>query len=590
MSKWILKNKKVSTEFEPFVKRGDLSYIAAKILANRGINKLDQIENFLNPSISKFHNSFDINDMQKTVMLLLKCIKKGCKIAIYGDYDADGIMSTVILFKAFKRLGANVIYYIPDREAEGYGINIDSIYKLKDLEVDTIFTCDNGIAAIEEIKLAKSLDMNVFVLDHHEVRLDELGNQILPIADTVIDVKRTDCNYPFKDMCAAGISYKFVLELYKACNIDLKETEDFIIYAAIATICDVVDLLDENRIIVKQGLDLINKTKNIGLNSLIMATGLTSKKIGVYQVGFILGPCINATGRLDHAGTAVKLFITDNSDEAYDLALKLVSLNNERKSMTVKAVERVIKSVEQNGIENNKVLIVYDEEIHESIAGIIAGKVREYFYLPTIILTKGDKMAKGSARSIEGYNIFEELCKCSELLDRFGGHPMAAGMSLKHENIDLLRQKLNDLCVLTKEDMIPQIKIDAKLPIDNINFELVNEIERLSPFGKGNESPIFGEKNVIILKVDVIGKLKNILKFKCLSESGKSITAISFDGYDEFKKIIYDKYNELIFNDIISGKNLKFELKLDFIYTVSVDNFNGNEALQMLIKEFRLSE
>lgn len=581
----MIKANKINSDL--LAKATGINNLTAKILVNRGIVNPKQVLEFINPVIENMYDTLLIKDMIESINFIIKSVNNNDKIAIYGDYDVDGIMSTVILYKAFKRCGANVIYYIPDREAEGYGMNIESVHKLNVLNVNTIFTCDNGIASIEEIKEAKNLGMNVIVLDHHNVRHDSDGKQILPEAQAVIDPKREDCNYPFKKMCAGGIAYKFVIELYKALAIPIKEAENFIIYAAIATVCDIVDLVDENRIIVKKGFELFNKTKDIGLKALIEATILTDKTIGVYQVGFILGPCINATGRLEQAITAVKLFITDNIEEAKVLATKLVELNNSRKSMTTLAVEEAMKMLEQSDLKKDRVLVVYNENIHESIAGIVAGKIKENYYLPTIVLTKGEQMVKGSARSIEEYNIFEELCKCSDLLDRFGGHPMAAGMSLKYENIELLRQKLNSMCVLTQEDIIPKIRIDAQLPLESINFKLVDEIEKLAPFGKGNETPLFAQKNIKILKIDFIGKEKNILKFQCKIENNKQIAAISFDGYSNFKSMIYENYGEELFNNIVMKK--KIELNLDMIYTININEYNGIKSLQMFVKDFRLT-
>lgn len=584
MSKWMIRRNK--TNINQLAKSANISNISATILTNRNISNPNDIINFLNSNLINMHDTMLMKDIKKGIEFIVEAIKKNKKIAIYGDYDADGIMSTVILYKALTRCRANVIYYIPDRETEGYGMNIESIHKLYNLNVDVILACDNGIAAIEEIEETKKWGIDVVVIDHHDVRLDDESKQLLPNAYAVIDPKRLDCPYPFKKMCAGGISYKFVIELYKYMNISTDECQSFIKYAAIATICDIVDLIDENRIIVTEGLRLLNNTDDIGLKALIEETQLVDKNIGVYQIGFIIGPCINATGRLELATTAVKLFTTNSKSEAHELAVKLVWLNDSRKSMTLKAVEKAIDTIEKGNLKEDKVLVVYDEDIHESIAGIVAGKIKERFYLPTIVLTKGEKMAKGSARSIEEYNIFEELCKCSDLLDRFGGHPMAAGMSLKYENIDILRKRLNNICTLNENDIIPKLRIDAQLPLDDISFELVEEINKLSPFGKGNETPLFAEKNIQIYKINLIGKDKKIIKMQCLSNRGNLIPAISFDGYDNFKQMIIQNYDEKTFNNIVANKN--FDLVLDIAYTISINEFKGTKTLQMLIKDFRL--
>lgn len=588
MNKWLIRKNKVNINL--LANTLGISNIIVTILSNRGIVNPTQIMSFINPVMENMYDALIMEDMEKGISFIIESIKNDNNIAIYGDYDADGIMSTIILYKALKRCGANVIYYIPDRETEGYGMNIESIHKLYDLGINVIFTCDNGISAIEEVKEAKKLGMNVIVLDHHDIRFNEHNEEVLPEeAYAIIDPKRKNCKYPFKNMCAGSIAYKFAVELYKNfIDVSIEEINNFIIYATIATICDIVDIVDENRIIVKKGLELINNTNNIGIKALIQETSLADKNIGVYQIGYILGPCINATGRLEQATTAVKLFITEDVNEAEELAKKLVELNNTRKSMTSLAVEKALKTIEETELKNDRVLVVYDENIHESIAGIVAGKIKENYHLPTIVLTKGEKMAKGSARSIEAYNVFEELCKCSELLDKFGGHPMAAGISLEYKNINLLREKLNKMCTLTSDDIIAKIRIDKQLSLKDISFELVQDIEKLQPFGKGNETPLFAEKNITILKTDFIGKEKKILRFQCELCKNKTITAISFNGYEDFKKMIVDSYGENIFSNIILGE--KVELNLDMIYTVNVNEYNGYRSLQMMIKDFRISQ
>lgn len=583
MNRWTIKRNK--TDINRLAKLANISNVSATILANRNILEIEDVKSFLNPCFENMHDNLLMKDMKKGIEFIAKSIKENKKIAIYGDYDADGIMSTVILYKALSRCKANVIYYIPDRESEGYGMNIESVHKLYNLNVNVILACDNGIAAIEEIEEAKKLNIDIVVIDHHDVRFNDKGEQLLPNAYAIIDPKRLDCPYPFKKMCAAGLCYKFVIELYKAMSIPTDECQKFIEYAAIATICDIVDLLDENRIIVTEGLKRLNKTKDIGLKALIEETNLADKNIGVYQIGFIIGPCINATGRLEFATTAVKLFISNSEQEVHDLAVKLVNLNESRKAMTLKAVEKVIETIAKSDLKNDKVLVIYDEEIHESVAGIVAGKIKERFYLPTIVLTKGENMAKGSARSIEQYNMFEELCKCSDLFYKFGGHPMAAGMSLEYKNIDILRQKLNDICTLTDIDIIPKLHIDFRLPLDYISFELIEEINKLAPFGRGNEAPLFAEKNIPIHRIAFIGKDKKIIKMQCMSDKGKLIAAISFDGYENFKQLIIKNYGNEAFDTILSGK--KFDLNLDIAYTININEFNGNRTLQMIVKDFR---
>ncbi len=586
MKKWVLREN--SSNIGKMAEYLNSSAVFANILANRGLITPRKLKNFLNGDKSGFYDTWKMKDFAKGFGIVCKSIENKEKIVIYGDYDADGINSTVILYKALKRCGAEVIYYIPDRESEGYGMNIETVNKLSQRGIELIFTCDNGIACFEEIEQANKLGMKVVVLDHHDVRCDESGKELLPKAGAVIDPKRGDCEYPFKQMCAGGLAYKFSIELYKYFRIPLKETDIFLPYAAIATICDIVDLQEENRIIAKEGLKLIRETAEKGLRALLEATELiNNENIGVYHIGFIIGPCINATGRLEQATIAVELFTCEDENRAKYLAAKLVELNNSRKEMTKDAVERAVKNIEETGVGKDKVLVIYDEEIHESIAGIVAGRIKELYYLPTIVLTKGEKLVKGSARSIEAYNIFEELCKCKELFEKFGGHPMAAGMSLEYENVDNLRKKLNDLCVLTEQDLIPNLFIDSYLPIEEISFDLVKELDFLAPYGRANEEPVFAQKAVTVKRVDFIGKNKNFLKMQCLCNDGRIINAMSFDGYDELKKMVTERYGKDFFEEMQKGA--EYRLVMDIAYTVNINEFNGNKSLQMMLKDFKFS-
>lgn len=586
MKNWVLKEN--NSNIGKMSEYLNSSTVFANILANRGIITPRKLKFFLNGDKSGFYDTWKMKDFAKGFEIICKAIENKEKISIYGDYDADGINSTVILYKALKRCGAEVIYYIPDRESEGYGMNVETVHKLSQIGIELIFTCDNGIACFEEIEQANKLGMKVVVLDHHDVRCDEDGKELLPKAEAVIDPKRSDCEYPFKQMCAGGLAYKFAVELYKYFKIPLEETDIFLPYAAIATICDIVDLQEENRIIVKEGLKLIKETTEKGLRALLEATELiNNENVGVYHIGFIVGPCINATGRLEQATIAVELFTCEDENRAKSLAAKLVELNNSRKEMTKKAVERAVQNIEKIGLGDNKVLVIYDEEIHESIAGIVAGRIKELYYLPTIVLTKGEKFVKGSARSIEAYNIFEELCKCQELFEKFGGHPMAAGMSLKYENVDKLRKKLNDLCILTEEDLIPNLFIDSYLPIEEISFDLLKELNFLAPYGRANEEPVFAQKSVIVKKVDFIGKNKNFLKMQCICNDDRTINAMSFDGYDEFKKMVTERYGKDFFEEMQKGA--EYRLVMDIAYTVNINEFNGNKSLQMMLKDFKFS-
>lgn len=564
----------------------------AYIMGNRDIRTVEEGRRFLNASINDLYAPELMKDMDKGTDIIIDSVNTQKNIVVYGDYDADGVSSTVILFKALKRCGANVNYYIPDRESEGYGMNSDRIRLLKEEGCQVILTCDNGIAAYEQVKLAKELGMTVVLTDHHDVPYISAGSEhieyIIPEADAVINPKQKNCSYPFKLLCGAGIAFKFAQRLYEKLGINKKELEDYIEIAAIGTICDVVDLLDENRIIARYGLFLMNRTKNTGLKALIKENGLEGRKLSSYHVGFIIGPCINATGRLDTAALSVELLLCEEEGKAAELAKRLKELNTERQNMTVNSVEEISSSIESSSIKNDRVFVIYNENVHESIAGIVAGKIKDKYYVPSIVLTKGKNMVKGSGRSIENYNMFEELTGCKELLDKFGGHPMAAGLSLKCENIDLLREKLNKNCKLTEDELTPKIRIDEQLCLKRLNFNLIDELEVLEPFGKGNPSPVFAVKNIRVHRISIIGKDKNIFKLYC-GEKGcsKKFEAICFDGIGKLKDILINKYGEGIYSKI--EFSVPENLYLDMIYAPGINDYNGVKNIQLTLKDFRLS-
>ena len=455
-----------------FANQLGISQVVARLLVNRGIYNIDIAKEFLGGNISEFNNPKDMLGMNGAVELMQNSIISGEKILIVGDYDVDGVISTYVLYTAIKKCGGNVTFHIPDRIKEGYGINESIIKKASEDNVDIIITCDNGIAAIEQTKLAKELGLKVIITDHHDVPfVEENGERkyVVPNADFVLNPKQEECKYKFDKICGATVAYKFVECLYEKFNINKEELYDLLQYVAIATVCDVVDLTSENRIIVKEGLKRINSTNNIGLKALFKETGLEDKTITVYTLGFVIGPSINASGRLEQAEWALKMLLSDNEIEAKELAEKLNDLNKERQELTKEGLEEALEIIEKNNMAKDKVLVVYLEDVHESIAGIIAGRVREKYNLPTIILTKAHDGAKGSGRSIEEYNMFEELLKCKDLLGKFGGHPMAAGMSIPKENIDEFRRRLNNVTTLTEEDVIPKVSIDMGLTLSQIN-------------------------------------------------------------------------------------------------------------------------
>ena len=585
--KWVAINRK--QEFEKLSKETNLHPLMVRLLANRDIKTGKEASLFLNGTINDLHDGSLMKDMKKGVSIIKNAILDKKKIAIYGDYDCDGVCSTTILYQVLQAIGANFKYHIPNREDEGYGMNSNRIRKLKEEGVEVILTCDNGISAMEEVKLAKELGMTVVITDHHDIPYVEEGGKrknVIPEGDAVINPKQDD-SYPFKELCGAGIALKFSEQLVKAMGKNFDEFKYLYQFAAMATVCDVVELLDENRIIVKEGLKIINNNPNKGLNELIKVSKLEGKTIGEYHFGFVLGPCVNATGRLETADLSVELLITEDDDRARKLAQKLHDLNAKRQDMTEESVERVLEKIKNEKNKDDKVIFVYDEEIHESIAGIVAGRVREYYNLPTIIMTKGKDMPKGSGRSIEGYNMFEELSKCKEYIDKFGGHPMAAGLSVKKENLPLLKQALLSKCELTDEDIIPVIKIDSPIAIEKIDESLVCDIESLRPFGKGNNGPLLGAKNLEVTRVFFMGKEGRFMKFRFKNSlTGGYIDGINFDKYEPFKEEFIDKYGENRFlklqDDGYGGFNM------DIIYYPGINEFNGKRTIQLNIKAFRL--
>lgn len=587
MENWRLKTIKVDPSI--ISRELNLSDMLSKLMVNRGLTKIDDAKMFLESDLKNLRNPKTMKDLVKGVEILKNGINNKKNILIVGDYDVDGVISTYIIYSALKRLSANVNYHIPDRITEGYGINESIIRNAKDNNVDIIITCDNGIAAIDQIQLAKDLGMEVIITDHHDIPFIEHENgekeYTTPNADAIINPKQLDCKYEFKKLCGAGVIYKLVQVLYDEFGIEKKESEEFLQFAAIATVCDVVDLVDENRIIVKNGLKHLNNTNNLGLKCLIEETGLNEKEISVYSLGFVIGPCINASGRLEFAGIALELLFTNDEEEAKALSKKLNDLNTERQKLTQLGLEEAINQVTNKGmISDNKVLVVYIPDVHESIAGIIAGRIREKYNLPAIVLTKAHDGAKGSGRSIEEYNMFEELVKCKELLGKFGGHPMAAGLSIPSENIDNFRDIINSHCLLSDEDIIPKVFIDLHLPISYITFELVEELSLLEPFGKGNAKPTFGARKLKIKNAKILGKNKNVLKLT-LQENNRLMEAIYFGDIETFIDRLKEKYGELEYMRVMDGK--ENNVLVDLVYYPEINEFRGNRKLQITISNYR---
>ena len=590
MAKWRIRNPKAN--IPKMVEEFGISEIFATVLANRDILTARKLNTYLYTDNMFFYNALDMKDMEKSFIKIIEAISKNELICIYGDYDVDGVTSTVILYKALKHIGANVIYYIPDREEEGYGLNISAINEVIKKGVDIIFTCDNGIASIEEVKYIKENNIDIIILDHHEPRFLEEDNnkiEILPNADAIINPKQLNCEYKFKALSAGGISYKFVQGLYNYMEIE-ENLEEYLVFASISTVCDIVDLLDENRLIVKMGLDIFNNNKQInkGLFEILKVNNIDEKVINETDYGFIIGPCINASGRLESALKAVELFTEDNEENIKKLAVELLNLNIERKELTYKAVEDIFCMIESSNIKNDKVLVVYNDKIHESIAGIVAGRIKEAYYKPTFVITKSKDGAKGSGRSIPSYNMFEELLKCSDLLQKFGGHKMAAGLSLTDENVDIFRNIINRNCMLSSEDLQETITIDKALKFSDITLDLAKELYKMKPIGKENKGAIFATKNVEIKNIRFVGKENNIIQLT-LYDGISNIGAISFDGYNKFLDILKQSICDDEIEKLILGIKKVIDLKLDVVYSIEVNIFNDIENVQLILKDFRLS-
>lgn len=591
MKRWLLKRTKIN--IEDMAKELGVRQATASVLANRGLHARKDAVAFLYGGMDILAHAPLMKDMEKGVELIADAIEKGQKIAIYGDYDVDGVMSTAILYRVVCRCGGRGMYYLPHRQKEGYGLNLKAVETLHTEGAEVLFTCDNGISALQEAALAKEKGMTVVMIDHHEPGFREEDGEredILPRSDALIDPKQQCCPYPFKMLCAGGISYQFALLLLRRFGIaDAGLEKELLSFAAIATVCDIVDLLGENRAIVQAGLKEIQETKNLGLRMLIEETEMAEKSLSEYHIGFIIGPCINATGRLESGRQAVELFCTQEEGRAREIAKHLVALNEERKKLTEEATERAILSVEQTGALQQPVLVLYDPLIHESIAGIVAGRIKDRFYHPTVLITDSEEGAKGSGRSIEGYHLFEALFTCRELFTRFGGHAMAAGLSLPVENIDVLRERLNADCRLSEQDMTAILRIERQLSFAEIDLGLAKELKSLAPFGKGNPSPLFGTKGVQADRVDLIGKNQDSLRLKLADpKTGIRLSAVCFGGYELLLEQLKELYPPQDCDKIIKVGQLPRQL--DIVYSIDVNTYQGRSHVQLIIKDFRFSK
>lgn len=575
---WMLQTKRA--DFNGLAERLGVSPVSVRIMRNRGLETEEEMRKYLYGTVDELYDGSLMKDMEKAVSILLGKIKDGAKIRIIGDYDIDGVCATYLLLTGIRRSAKEVWktgeqewidYEIPDRIKDGYGINASIIRQAAEDGVDTIITCDNGIAAFNEIALAKELGMTVIVTDHHEVPVDEDGNQIVPLADAVVNPKQEDDQYPFSEICGAVVAYKLIRELYRTIGISDREWKDLLEFAAIATVGDVMKLKDENRVIVKYGLRRMAVTKNLGLRKLVEKAGLDITSLSAYHIGFVIGPCLNAGGRLQTAKLALKLLLSQDEVEADQMAEDLKALNDQRKDMTKQGEDEAFAQVEEL-YGQDKVLVVYLPDCHESLAGIIAGRVRERFNKPSIVLTRGEEMVKGSGRSIEQYHMYQGLTKVSDLLPKFGGHPMAAGLSIEEKHIEEFRRRLNEDAELTEEDFIPKIWIDVPMPLEYISQGLVEELKQLEPFGQGNEKPIFAQKKLYIRNVRVLGKTRNLVKLNLVTDSGLTMDGLLFTNGDEFLEDLGNK---------------KW---MDVIYYPDINEYNGVRTLQIVIRNYQLYE
>ncbi|MBD9181196.1 MAG: single-stranded-DNA-specific exonuclease RecJ [Roseburia intestinalis] len=585
MEKWFVINK--GADFAGIAKRFGISPVTARLIRNRGVMGDEAIARYLKGGIGELYDPHLLLDSDRLTDILVQKISEQKKIRVIGDYDIDGVMSTYILYKGITRCGGSVDFQIPDRMKDGYGINDHLIEQADEAGIDTIITCDNGIAAIGEIAHAKSLGMTVLVTDHHEIPYtEERGERHYKRseADAIVNPKQMECTYPYKNLCGAAVAWKVIQILYEKCDIAVEESYDFLENVAFATVGDVMDLTDENRILVREGLKRIHTTMNPGMRALILQNKLEPEQISSYHFGFVLGPCINASGRLETAKIALNLFLQEDVKKASEIAAELVDLNAQRKDMTAEGVELAMQQVEE-GNTGEKVLVVYLPDVHESLAGIIAGRIREACHKPTFVLTKSEDGVKGSGRSIEAYSMYEELCKCQELFTKFGGHPMAAGLSLPEANVEIFREKINACCGLTEEDFIPKIKIDIPMPVDYPDISLVNELSLLEPFGKANVKPQFADKNLGIDRAVVVGKNQNVLKLTLKTERGKSISAVYFGDVEEFREYYGRKYGENEVQQAFLGRTNG--IRMSVVYYPEINRYQGNESIQIVIKNYQ---
>lgn len=586
MERWVLLRK--GADFEAIGKKYQISPRLACLIRNRDVIGEEAVDRYLNGTISDLYDGMLMKDMDKAIDILKEKILEDKKIRVIGDYDIDGVNATYILLEGLERLGADVDSDIPDRISDGYGLNRHLVERAYEAGVDTLITCDNGIAAADEIAYGKEMGMTVIVTDHHEVPFDEHDGEKryrIPPADAVMDPKQPDCLYPFKGLCGAAVAYKLMEALWESMGKDSADLDDLIENVAIATIGDVMDLEDENRIFVKEGLQMLRRTKNPGLKALIECTGIDKNSLNSYHIGFVLGPCINASGRLDTAKRALELLRAGTQKEADILAGDLKALNDSRKDMTEEAVKQAKEQVEATTISKDKVLVVYLPDCHESLAGIVAGRIRENYYKPVFVLTDAEEGVKGSGRSIDGYHMYEELNKCKELLTKFGGHRLAAGLSLPKENVGKFREMLNKKCTLTEEEMKEKVTIDMEMPFGCVTEGLVKELELLEPFGKGNTKPVFAARDVTLLGARILGKNRNVLKLQVQDVNGCRIEAMLFHHADDFLGKLEEQYGKTEVEALLKGRGR--QIRISMTYYPDINEYMGKKTPQIVVTHYR---
>ncbi|MEY8389765.1 single-stranded-DNA-specific exonuclease RecJ [Lachnospiraceae bacterium] len=585
MEQWVVSAKKA--DFKGIAKKFGIDQVTARIIRNREVVGEQAVEEYLHGTLKNLHDPRQMKDIVRAAKLLREKISGKKRIRILGDYDIDGIQSVYILYSALSRCKAQVDYEIPDRITDGYGVNERLILQAASQGIDTILTCDNGIAAFEEISLARELGMTVVITDHHEIPYEEHedGERVykIPPADAVVNPKQPDCPYPFKNLCGAAVAFKLIQVLYQELGRSEEKAFLYLENAAFATVGDVMDLQGENRILVREGLKALNRTKNYGIRALALRCQIPPGGIKAYHIGFVLGPCLNASGRLDTAKRALMLLLAESAEEAEKYAGDLYDLNVSRKEMTEQGVLQAQEQVEHTRLKEDKVLVIYLPDCHESLAGIIAGRIREQYNRPVFVLTKSEEGVKGSGRSIEAYSMYEEMTKCKELFLKYGGHPMAAGLSLPEECVEPLRRKLNENTTLTDNDLRGKVVIDVPMPLDYITKELIQELNVLEPFGKANEKPVFADRNIRILSMRILGKNQNVCRMQVRSAGGSDFTAVYFGKTEQFLNYFKEKYGGNAVEQTLAGQG---GMSVSFVYYPEIDTYLGRDNIQIIVKKY----